>query len=71
MERMNLEQVEADVVFIGTNEAAGTVHIRPIWECDTPPAGLPELAATFGLWAAERDGCAYVRVEIHDFRTPT
>ena len=69
MARMNLKQIEADVVFIGINEDAGTVHVQPIWECDTPAADLPEMAARFGLWANEQDGNGYTRVEIHDFRT--
>ena len=68
MARMNLKQIEADVVFVAINEDAGTMHVQPIWECDTPPADLPGMAATFGLWAVEQDGCGAVRVEIHDFR---
>ena len=68
MARVNLKQIEADVVFIGTNENAGTVHIQPMWECDVKPADLLEMAAMFGLWCVEQDGCGYVRVEIHDFR---
>ena len=69
MARMNLKQIEADVVFVAINEDAGTVHISPIWECDTPAADLLEMAARFGLWANEQDGSGYTRVEIHDFRT--
>ena len=68
MANMDLKQIEADVVFIGTNEDAGTVHIQPMWECEVPAAELPAMAATFGLWAVEQDGCGSVRVEIHDFR---
>ena len=69
MAHTNLKQIEADVVFVAINEDAGTVHISPIWECDTPAADLPAVAARFGLWAVERDGQGFVRVEIHDFRT--
>lgn len=69
MARTNLEQIEADVVFVAINEDAGTVHIQPLWECDVPAAELPEMAARFGLWANEQDGNGSVRVEIHDFRT--
>ena len=69
MAHTNLKQIEADVVFVAINEDAGTVHIRPIWECDTPAKDLPEMAARFGLWANEQDGNGYTRVEIHDFRT--
>ncbi len=68
MDRMHLEQIEADVVLVAINSPAGTVHIQPLWECDIPPEKLPETAAQFGLWANEQNGCGYVRVEIHDFR---
>ena len=69
MDRVQLKQIEADVVFVGINEDAGTVHIQPMWECEVPATELPAMAATFGLWAVEQDGCGFVRVEIHDFRT--
>ena len=69
MARTNLEQIEADVVFVAINEDAGTVHISPVWECITPAAELLEMAAQFGLWANEQNGNGSVRVEIHDFRT--
>lgn len=68
MAHVNLKQIEADVVFVAINEDAGTVHIQPVWECDTPVTDLPGMAATFGLWAVEQDGNGYVRVEVHDFR---
>ena len=69
MVRIGLKQIEADVVFVAFNTDAGTVHVQPIWECDVPAEELPAMAATFGLWAVEQDGCGAVRVEIHDFRT--
>ena len=69
MNRVNLQQIGADVVFVAINEDAGTVHISPVWECPTPANDLPAMAAQFGLWANEQDGQGYVRVEIHDFRT--
>ena len=69
MANMDLKQIEADVVFVAINADAGTVHIQPIWVCEVPAAELPAMAATFGLWAVEQDGCGAVRVEIHDFRT--
>ena len=68
MNRVNLEKIEADVVLVGINEDAGTVHIQPTWECDVKPEDLWGMAATFGLWCAEQDGCGQVRVEVYDFR---
>ena len=70
MANMDLKQIEADVVFVAINEDAGAVHVSPIWECEVPAAELPAMAAMFGLWAVEQDGCGAVRVEIHDFRNP-
>ena len=69
MARVNLKQIEADVVFVAINEVNGTVRIQPIWECDIPPDELMGMAARFALWANEQDGSGEVCVEIHDFRT--
>ena len=69
MGHIKLQQIEADVVLVAINTHTDTVHVQPLWECDTPAAELPEMAAMFGLWANEQDGCGTVRVEIHDFRT--
>ena len=68
MDRMQLEQIEADVVFVAVGFPTKTVYIQPLWECDIPPEKLPETAARFGLWANEQNGGGTVRVEIHDFR---
>lgn len=68
MSRVNLQQIEADVVLVGINHEEHTVYVRPLWECETPLEDLWEQAAMFGSWCAERDGGGTVQVEIHDFR---
>ena len=65
-----LEQIEADVVLVGVNEALGRVHVQCFWKCDIPKDELFKWAARNGHYWNEQDGGGMVTVEIHDFREP-
>jgi hypothetical protein len=62
-------QVEADVVFVVTNKALGTIHVRPIWECELFGDRLYQAAQWFGLAAVESDGAGDAEVQIYDYRS--
>lgn len=67
--KYELQRIEADVVIVITNTAAGIIEVHPHWECGLTDVELSETAAYLGLEANERHGCGYVVVEIHDFRS--
>jgi hypothetical protein len=66
--KTKLEQIEADVVFVGKNLGCDKVHVLPQWECDMGKDALQQTAVTLGLQWAEADGCGEVMVEIFDYR---
>lgn len=68
IDKLNLTQIEADVVFVGINTINETVHIQPFWECNMPRKDMAQQAAILGLTWIEQDGGGTMTVQIHDFR---
>lgn len=70
MRKLDLAQIEADVVIVVRNPDWGTVAVFPFWECDIQGHDLEQLAARVALSATEQTGGGYGFAEIHDFREP-
>lgn len=68
MLKMELKQIEADVVFVLSNNEADMVSVYPYWECELDKRQLMEYAAQLGLEFGERCGGGFVDIVIHDYR---
>jgi len=69
-ERMELKQIEANVVIVLENKA-GDGQVIPLWECEIPPKKLNEKAANLALDFAEELGSGAVYFTIFDYRSLT
>ena len=68
MTKMELKQIEADVVIVIENPDLDVVETHPYWDCELDHAGLRAWAAQRGLECAERCGGGFTIATIFDYR---
>lgn len=66
--KMELAQIEADVVVVLINDATGTGAVHPLWECEMDRRQLVEYAARMALIHNEQAGSGFTSWEIVDHR---